>query len=132
MSKNFVDQMVHNMKLAGIVAKAAPWMVEGIREQEMNVRYVGLNLKDDWLDILPAGNNLMIKFIINRNNARIEFYLANKPPFFRITTKHFSDHDKWKPILGGLKNQLKKDKADVINHTESVGNVYAAIKPYLK
>src|SRR4051812_7896325 len=132
MSKTFVDQMIHNMKLAGIVAKAAPWMVEGIREQEMNVRYVGLAMKDDWLDIFPSGNNLMMKFIIDRTSARIEFYLANKPPFYKITTKHFTDHDKWEPLLGGLKSQFKKDKADVINHTERVGNVYAALKPHLK
>lgn len=29
MSKDFVDRLIHNMKLAGIVAKAAPWMGEG-------------------------------------------------------------------------------------------------------
>lgn len=132
MSKNFVDQMIHHMKLAGIVAKAAPWMVEGIREQEMNVRYVGLKLKDDWLEIFPAGNNLMLKFIIDRNTSRIEFYLANKPPFYRITTTHFTEHDKWETLLGGLKQKLKKDKADVMNHTEAVGNIYAALKSHLK
>lgn len=132
MSKNFVDQMISHMKLAGIVAKAAPWMVEGIREQEMNVRYVGIHPKDDWLDIFPIGNNLMLKFIIDRNSARIEFYLANKPPFYKITTKHFTDHDKWETILGGFKLHLKKDKADVINHNEGIGNLYAALKPHLK
>jgi hypothetical protein len=132
MSKSFVDNFIHNMKLAGLVAKAAPWMIEGIREQEMNVRYVGLQLKDDWLDIFPAGNNVMLKFIIDRNSARIEFYLANKPPFYRIITKHFTDHDKWETILGGLKLKLKKDKLEVMNHTESVGNLYEALKPHLK
>jgi hypothetical protein len=132
MSKSFVDQMIHNMKLADLVAKAAPWMVEGIREQEMNVRYVGLKLKDDWLEIFPAGNNLMLKFIIDRNSARIEFYLANKPPFFRISSTHFSDNDKWETILGELKRKLKKDKADVLSHTESVSNLYVSLKPHLK
>jgi hypothetical protein len=132
MSKKFVDQMIHHMKLAGIVAKAAPWMIEGIREQQMNVRYVGLHLRDDWLEVFPPGNNLLLKFIVDRNTARIEFYLANKPPFFRIITKHFTEHDKWEPILGGLKLQLKKDKAEIVNHIESVGNLYAALKPHLK
>lgn len=132
MSKNFVDQMIHNMKLAGIVAKAAPWMVEGIREQQMNVRYVGLQLKDDWLDIFPPGNNLLVKFIIDRNSARFEFYLANKPPFYRITTKHFTEHDKWETLLGGIKQKLKTDKSDVQNHTDQIDNLYAALKPYLK
>jgi hypothetical protein len=132
MSKSFVDQLIHNMKLAGLVAKAAPWMVEGIREQEMNVRYVGLQLKDDWLDIFPAGNNVMMKFIIDRNNARIDFVLANKPPFYKITTKHFTELDKWETLLGGLKLKLKKDKTDVMSHTEELGNLYAALKPHLK
>lgn len=132
MSKNFVDQMIHNLKLAGMVTKAAPWMVEGIREQEMNVRYVGLHLKDDWLDIFPPENNLMLKFIIDRKSARIEFYLANKPPFYRITTKHFTEHDKWETLLGGFKQQLKKDKAEVMSHTDGVGNLYALLKPHLK
>lgn len=132
MSKNFVDSMIHNMKLAGIVAKAAPWMVEGIREQEMNVRYVGLHLKDDWLDIFPPGNNLMMKFIVDRNTAKIEFYLANKPPFFRITTKHFTEHDKWETLLGSLKQKLKKDKLDVQTHNEGVDNLFVSIKLHLK
>lgn len=132
MSKSFVDQMIHKLKLAGMVAKAAPWMVEGIREQEMNVRYVGLQLKDDWLDIFPAGNNLMLKFIIDKQTARIEFYVANKPPFYRFITKSFTDNDKWEILLGGLKQKLKKDKADFMSHTEEVGNIYAAIKPHLK
>lgn len=132
MSKNFVDQMIQHMKLAGMVAKATPWMVEGIREQEMNVRYVGLHLTDDWIEIFPAGNNFMLKFIVDRTSARIEFYMANKPPFFRIFTTNFTDHDKWETILGELKRRLKKDKADILNHTDSVGNLYAAVKPHLK
>ena len=132
MNKAFVDKMVHNMKLADMVAKAAPWMVEGIHEQQMNVRYVGLKLKNDWLEIFPAGNNLMLKFIIDRSSSRIEVYLANKPPFFKFTTKHFSEHDTWETLLGGLKLKLKKDKMDVVNHTDEVGNLYAALKPHLK
>jgi hypothetical protein len=132
MSKAFVDNFIHNLKLAGMVAKAAPWMVEGIREQEMNVRYVGLNLVDDWLEIFPAGNNLMLKFIIDRNSARLEFYLANKPPFFRITSRNFTDQDKWETLLGDFKRRIKNDKSDVVNHTERVGNLYEALTPHLK
>lgn len=132
MSKDFVDRMIHNMRLADMVTKAAPWMVEGIRDQQKNVRYVGIKLKDDWLDILPAGNNFLLKFVIDRTSAYIEFYLANKPPFLRILTKRFGDQEKWETLLGEFKRRMKKDKTDYMNHQERVGNLYAIIKPQLK
>lgn len=132
MSKDFVDKMIHNMRLADMVSKAAPWMVEGYGETQMNVRYVGVKLKDDWLDLFPSGNNLLVKFIIDRSSARMEFYVANKPPFFRFTTRRFTDHDKWETIFGDIKRKLKKDKLDFVNHKEEVGNLYSIIKPHLK
>ena len=132
MSKGFVDELIHNMKLADMISKAAPWMVEGFGDKQMNVRFVGIKLKQDWLDIFPPGNNLLLKFIIDRSSARIEFYLANKPPFLRIATTRFSDSDKWEPLLGEFKRKLKKDKTDYLNHTEKVANLYAIIKPHLK
>lgn len=120
------------MKLADVLAKAAPWMVEGINDQEKNVRYVGIKLKDDWLDIIPAGNNLLLKYVIDRNSSYVEFYLANKPPFVRILKRSFTENDKWEILLGDFKRRLKKDKSDFINHTEKVGSLYALIKPSLK
>ena len=145
MSKQFVDDMIHNMKLAGIVTKATPWTVEGTNDRrkeasslrdavatQMNVRYVGITVADDWLEIMPANNNLLLKFIIDRNTAYLEFYLANKPPFFKFTNRQFTDADKWETLLGEVKRKLKKDKVDVLNHKEAVGNLYARIKPYLK
>lgn len=132
MSKSFVDHLIHNMKLADMVTKASPWMVEGRGDASMNVRFVGIKLKDDWLEILPLGNNLMIKFVIDRNTAMMEFYLANKPPFFRIFTKRFTDADKWETLLGDMKRKLKRDKGEYQNHTDSVGNLYASLKPHLK
>lgn len=132
MSKDFVDRLIHNMKLADMVAKAAPWMVEGINDQQKNVRYVGVKLKDDWFEIFPEGNNFLLKFVIDRSSAYIEFYIANKPPFFRITTKRFGDHEKWETILGEFKRKMKKDKTDYLNHKDDVGNLYALVKPHLK
>lgn len=132
MSKDFVDKIIHNMRLADMVAKAAPWMVEGIRDEQKNVRYVGIKLKDDWLDIFTYGNNLLLKFVIDRNSAYVEFYLANKPPFFRITKHTFSSTDKWETLLGEFKRRLKKDKLDFLNHQEKVGNLYVLLKPHLK
>lgn len=132
MSKDFVDRLIHNMKLADMVSKAAPWMVEGINDQQKNVRYVGIKVKDDWLDIFPEGNNFLLKFVIDRTSAYTEFYLANKPPFLRITTKRFADQEKWETLLGEFKRKMKKDKTDYLDHQEKVGNLYALIKPYLK
>lgn len=132
MSKDFVDSLIHSMRLADMVAKAAPWMVEGIRDERKNVRYVGVKIKDDWVDIFPVGNNFLLKFVIDRASAHVEFYIANKPPFFRITTKRFGDKEKWETILGEFKRKMKKDKTDYMNHWEGVGNLYALIKPHLK
>ncbi len=132
MSKSFVDQLIHNMKLAGMVAKAAPWMVEGIRDQQMNVRYVGITLKEDWREIFPPGNNVLLKFVIDRNSARAELYIANKPPFYKILTRTFTDAEKWETLLGEMKRKLKKDKVDYTNHTENVSNLYNLLKPHLK
>lgn len=132
MSKAFVDEMIHHMKLADIVAKASPWLVEGMGEKSMNVRYVGIKIKDGWEEIFPPANNLLLKFTIDRTSARIEFYLANKPPFFHIQSARFSDSDKWEILLGELKRRLKKDKLEFQNHTDKVGNLYTLIKPHLK
>lgn len=145
MSKQFVDEMIQHMKLAGIVTKASPWMVEGLDDRrekfaslrgagntQMNVRYVGIKLADDWQEIISATNNLLVKFVIDRNTASLEFYIANKPPFFKFTVRQFTDSDKWELLLGEVKRRLKKDKKDVLNHTEGVGNLYAKIQPYLK
>lgn len=132
MSKDFVDRLIHNMKLADMVSKAAPWMVEGINDQQKNVRYVGIKVKDDWLDIFPEGNNFLLKFVIDRASAYMEFYLANKPPFLRITTKRFGDQEKWETLLGEFKRKMKKDKTDYVNHKDGVGNLFALVKPQLK
>ena len=132
MNKAFVDKMVSNMKLGNMVAKASPWMIEGYGDKQMNVRYVGIHLKDDWLAILSEKNNILLKFIIDRTSARVEFYLANTTPFIRITSHKFTDHDKWEILLGELKRKLKRDKAEFLHHTDKVGNLYVLIKPQLK
>ena len=60
MTKQFVDDMIRGMKLAGLVAKAAPWVFEGYGETQKSVRYVGLALKDDWLEIFSPQDNLLL------------------------------------------------------------------------
>ena len=132
MTKSFVDSMIHNLKLAHMVAKASPWTMEGFGDKQMNVRYVGIKIIDDWGDIFSKKNNLLLKFIIDRKSARIEFYLANKPPFLKFYTTYFSNTDKWETLLGEVKRKLKKDKFDVINHKDSIGNLYSLLTPHLK
>jgi hypothetical protein len=132
MTKAFVDELISNMRAAGMVSKASPWMFEGIAEKKMSVRYIGLKVKDEWLDIFSEKNNLLLKFVYDRSTAFIEVYLANATPFVKIITLRFSTNDKWEPLLGELKRRLKKDKADVVNHQESVGNIYSRLKPHLK
>lgn len=129
MSKQFVDELIHHMKLAGIITKATPWMIEGLKEGEMNVRYVGIKIADDWLEVLSNKDNLLLKFVIDRTSAKLEFYLANIPPFIKFASRQFTDQDKWEVILGEVKRRLKKDKKDFTNHRETVGNLYSRIKP---
>lgn len=132
MTKAVVDHLIANMKKAGIVTKAAPWMVEGMGEKEMNVRYVGIRATDDWDSIFSEKDNLLLKFIIDRNTASFEFYVANKPPFTRVVTKYFSEHDKWEILLGEIRRKLNKDYQEYKDNAVSAGNWYTLIKPHIK
>ena len=132
MTKAFVDDLVRNMKSAGMVTNALPWMVEGFGDKQLNTRYIELTIKDDWVEILPAENNLLLRFIVGRNDASIEFYLANKPPFLYISRTRFTQLDKWEILLGEFKRKLKKEKNDFLAHKDALGNLYVLIKPHLK
>jgi hypothetical protein len=132
MTKAFVDDLIRGMKLASMVAKATPWSFEGYGDLQKSVRYVGLELQDDWLEIFSPGDNLLLKFVIDRNSAYLDYYLANKPPFIKISSTRFTQSDKWETLLGELKRRLKRDKNEFQNHTDSVGNLFALIKPHLK
>ncbi len=131
MTKKFVDQFIQNMKRAGMVTKASPWLVEGIGNQHMNVRYVGVTIKDDWIEILSPNNNLLVKFIIDKNNAFLEFYLANKAPFLKFMHVPFQESNKWEKVFGEIKRVLKRDKNDFLNHRDMLGNLYTKIKSSL-
>jgi hypothetical protein len=132
MTKAFVDELVKNMKLAGIVAKVVPWSFEGYGDKQKSVRYIGLHLKDDWEDIFSSRNNILLKFVIDRTSGYLEYYLANKPPFLRIFLQRFTDQDKWEILLGELKRKLKKDKIEFTNHTHGIDNLYSKIHQNLK
>jgi hypothetical protein len=142
MSKGFVDELIRNMKLAGLVSKASPWMVEGRQsinktngespDKQVHVRFVGFVLKEDWLEIFSEKDNLLLKFVIDKSTASIEYYIANTTPFTKIISREFADGDKWEHLLGEVKRRLKKDKSDVLNHTEQLGNIYLRIQRFLK
>ena len=132
MTKAYVDELISNMKKAGIVTKATLWVVEGIGDKQMNVRYVGIQPFKEWLDIIPAGNNLLLKFVISRSESYFDLLLANKPPFVWITKKRFTDVDKWEILLGDIKRRLTKDKEEFIHHQDKVGNLYQLIYKHLK
>ncbi len=132
MTKAFVDDLIRGMKLANMVAKATPWSFEGYGDKQKSVRYVGLSLQNDWLEIFSPKDNLLLKFVIDRDSAYLDYYLANKPPFMKINSVRFTQSDKWETLLGELKRRLKRDKNDFVNHTDSVGNLYALMKPELK
>lgn len=132
MNKTFVNTLIQNMKKADIITKASPWTIEGIGEKAMNVRYVGIKPFADWQDIIPAENNLLIKFVIDKHSSYFELYLANKPPFIRIARRTFSAHDKWETMLGEIKRRLNNDKTEFLHHKDKVGNMYGLLQKGLK
>lgn len=132
MTKGFVDSLIQNMKKAEIVTKATPWMVEGVGDKQMHVRFVGIKPYDEWIDIFSEKNNLLLKFIIDRSSSYFELYLANKPPFTKVITRNFTENEKWEAMLGDSRRRLRKDKADFLAHVSSVGNIYERIQKEIK
>lgn len=132
MNKLFVDTLIKNMKSAGVVAKVLPWSFEGYGDKQKSVRYVGLKLDGDWLEIFSPQDNLLIKFVIDRTSAYLDYYLANKPPFVRIMSTRFSENDKWEVLFGECKRKMKKAKSEYISHTDSIDNLYGKIVKDLK
>lgn len=132
MSKKTIDSLIRNMQKSGLVTKAAPWMVEGVGERELSVRYVGLRVDEDWNDVMSSHNNLLIKFLVDKKSGWIEYYLANKPPFLKIMTANLTDADKWETLLGELKRRLRKDKEEYDTDKEKVSNIYRKIKDHIK
>ena len=132
MTKAFIDELIQHMKKAEIVTKAAPWMVEGIGSKQMHVRYVGIKPYDQWKNILSEKNNLLIKFVIDRTDGILELYLANTPPFIKITTKQLSGIEKWEVLLGEIGRRLYKDKEEYIHHREQLGNIFSRIASHVK
>jgi len=132
MTKTNINTFISNLKKANLVTKVTPWMIEGIDNGKSEVRFVGLKLKDDWLELFSTKDNLLLKFILVKQTVRLEIYLANIPPFYKIFGLYLRESDKWETVLGELKRILKKDKEDFINHDTKVDNLWIKIKPYLR
>ena len=132
MTKTAINQMISHMQKAGIVTKAAPWMIEGFGDKEMNVRYVGIKPPLEWTALVSEKNNFLIKFVFDKQTSYMDFFLANKPPFIKIVTKSVGLTDKWEVLLGDIKRRLNKDKVDYQHHKDNLGNLYTLIAPHLK
>ncbi|MEK7165961.1 MAG: hypothetical protein AAB874_04115 [Patescibacteria group bacterium] len=132
MNKTVINALISNMQRAKILTKTTPWLIEGMGKKHLQVRYIGIKPYDDWTEIIPAENNLLLKFVFDKPAARIEFYIANSPPFFKFHHQHFPETVKWETILGELKRLLRKDKEAHIHHQTQAGNLYELILPHLK
>lgn len=132
MTKTQVDNLIANMKKAAMVTKVSPWSMEAIKDIEYHVRYVGLKVSADWLDIFSGNNNLLIKFSVSRKSSKGELFLANFPPFTKIINLKLSSTIKWEVMLGDVKNKLKKDKADFLKSCYKIDNLYAKVKDQLR
>jgi hypothetical protein len=120
------------MKKAGVITRASEWTNEGTFESESLVKYVGIRLDESWTDIFDLQNNILIQFTLKKSTAYLDFYLANTPPFYKITSVTLKDSDKWEVLIGTLRNQLKKDKLDAQHHQGKIDNLYQSLKKYLK
>lgn len=133
MNKTFINTLVTNLKKAGILTKASPWIKDEFRGEVCESRYVGVRLTDnDWTQIFSPANNLLLKFNLNKQGCVLEYYLANQPPFTKITQTNLKTTDKWEYLLGELKRRLRMDKDDYKNHRAAVGNLYAKIADVVK
>lgn len=132
MTKRDIDLIINHLRKADLITQSPPWIHEEHRQQDCQVRYAGISTPSDWEEIINANNNLLLKFITCRQFTTLELYLANKPPFIKITYKNLSPNDKWETIFGEIKRQLKRDKEDFRSHSAKVGNMYQKIADHLK
>lgn len=132
MPKKDIDHLIANMKKGGVVTKVAPWMDEFTLNKNLEVRYVGIKMPQDWEEIMSPANNLLLKFTHTRGDSRVEFLLANKPPFFKFWTQKLTENVKWEYLIGEMKNRLKKDKEEFVHHKDKAGNIYKEIAKFLK
>ncbi len=132
MNRTVINTIIQNMKKAGIVTKASEWSIEGFGEKELAVKYVGVKLDESWAEIFSLKNNLLLIFYLDKNTARADLMLANKPPFLKVVSVPITASTKWELVFGELKRQLKKDKLDVQHHVAKIDNLYLKIQKLLK
>ncbi len=120
------------MQKAKVVTKASDWFMEGLGDEAVAAKYVGLKLDGSWVDIFSLANNVMCKFVLQKTNGFVEFYLANKPPFIRLAVMKLSDSSKWEVLVGELKHQLKAEKLAEQHHVGKINSSFSKIKPHLK
>lgn len=133
MTKTSVNTIVTSLQKKGVVTKAVPWIIEGFGEKgKADVRYIGIQPFEDWLEIFSEKDNVLLKFILEKKRERLELYLANTTPFFRIYTIPLSSESKWETLLGPIKQRLKRDKDAHTHHKETADNLYAKIEQFLR
>lgn len=132
MSKSIITTFIQHLKKADLTTKITPWMVEGAGDKAWDVRYVGLKLSSEWLEIFSPQDNVLLKFKSSRTETWLEFYLANKTPFFKVTSWKLNENSKWEVMFGELRRQLKKDKQEFQHHQATVNNLFKKLQPFLK
>lgn len=132
MTKTDINTFIKHMQKAEQVSKVTPWMVEGIGDVQADVRYIGMKLDLEWQEVFSKENNILLKFVLIKKLAKVEVYLANTPPFFRITTLPFNKETKWETVFGELRRKLKKAKVEYQQHTDSVDNIFRKLSSQLK
>lgn len=129
MSKLEIDKQIRLLKTKSLVQKVLPWTEEGGGQDEFFVRYVGLSIPQDLQSIISQANHLLVRFKTNRKYTIAEVYLANTPPFTKITDIFIKKDTDW---FEKFKKDLKQDHQDYTKGQTKLNNLYQKIKNHLK
>lgn len=132
MTKAKIDQLIKYLQAKKLLGQIGKWQMEALEDSEYHVRYVGVTLPADWQNIISTKNNFLLKFLVNRQKATLEYYLANKSPFILFWQIGIKPETDWKDILGPLKQKLNKDKKEFIANEVKIDNLFVKIKSQLK
>ena len=132
MNRTTINTFIQNLKKAGLVTKASEWSIQGFKDRELAIKYVGIKLDASWEEIFSLKNNLLVIFYLDKNTAYLEIMLANVPSFVKIISVPVLATTKWELVFGELKRRLKKDKQDALHHVAKIDNLYVKIQKFLK
>lgn len=132
MKKSDINTLITHLNKANLTTKVSPWFFEERQGEKVEMRYVGLKLDQEWLQIFSLNNLILLAFSYTKKFQNLDVFLANSTPFIRLISFQLDESSKVESLLGDLRRILKADKQAVLHHKDQVGNVYKKIESKLK